>query len=122
MKKIIALFTGKIKVKVVTITLAALLISIIILTSVSYPVLFRFFTGDTYRKLSNIAESIDLLIPDTGAYYFDLYSLSQNNGVDFEIVNTENVLVYTTKGAGSALSPSHFATPGSTGPETTQIT
>ena len=122
MKKIIALFTGKIKVKVVTITLAALLISIIILTSVSYPVLFRFFTGDTYRKLSNIAESIDLLIPDTGAYYFDLYSLSQNNGVDFEIVNTENVLVYTTKGAGSALSPSHFATTGSTVPEFTEMT
>lgn len=111
------MFSGKIRVKVFSATLLVLVISIVLLSVISYPLLFRVFTDNTYRKLSGIAQSIDLLIPDTGAYYFDLYSLAQNNNIEFEIVSTDGMLLYTSQGSGSATSTAHFPSSGSTKPE-----
>ena len=114
MKKLVSLVTGKIRVKLFVIIFAIIAIFLILISLISYPVLFRAFTASTYHKLCAVADTVDLLIPDSGTYYFDLYSLSENKGVDFEIADPDGYLLYTTKGSGSAMSSSHFASSGST--------
>lgn len=114
MKKLVSLFSGKIRVKLFAIIFAIVVSLLILVSFISYNVLFRSFTASTYRKLCAAADTIDLLIPDEGTYYYDLYSLSENQNVDFEITDRDGYLLYTTKGSGSALSSSHFAASGST--------
>lgn len=112
MNSLFSRFTGKIRVKL----LAALVLILIVFFSVtlafSSPILFRAFTIYTYRELCTVTDAVDQLIPHTATYYFDLYSLSRNYNVTFEIVDRDGYLVYTSKGSGSALSMEHFPSSG----------
>lgn len=117
MKSPISLIRGKIRVKIFTAIFVTLLLAIILVKSFSYQILFRTFTYKTYRELCSVADTINTLIPDTGSYYIDLYSLAENHNVDFEIVDSNGYLLYTTKGSGSALSSTHFASSGSSSTE-----
>lgn len=113
MKSPISLIRGKIRVKIFTAIFIVLVLMIGIVNLFSYRILFRTFTYNTYRELCSVADTINALIPDTGSYYIDLYSLAENRNVDFEICDPDGFLIYTSKGAGSGLSSEHFASSGS---------
>lgn len=108
MKSPLKLLKGKIRAKIFASVLFILLISIAITALFSNSLLFRVFTSKTYHQLCSVADTIDTLIPDSGTYYIDLYSLAENHNIEFEIVDTEGFLLYTTQGYGTPLSSSHF--------------
>ncbi|MBQ4225236.1 MAG: hypothetical protein II664_02865, partial [Oscillospiraceae bacterium] len=89
---------------------------------VSEPLLFSVFTRSTYGRLSEVAEKIDNLVPDSGTYYFDLYAISQNYGTEFELVDGSGFLQYKSSGGGSAIGIEHFPTPGSMDPQYSDMT
>lgn len=113
MKSPVALFRTKLRVKIFTAILIVIICFVLLIKAGSYNILFRTFTQRTYKELCSVADTIDLLIPDSGSYYIDLYALAENHNVEFEIADTEGYLMYTSKGGGSALSSNHFASPGS---------
>lgn len=99
----------KIRAKVFAAVLAVLVVFFILITVFSTPLLFRAFAYDTYRNMSEVARSIDMCIDGSAAYYFDLYSISAKNNVDFELVNSDGSLAYTSTSSSSASSSDHFA-------------
>lgn len=90
---------------------AVLLVLLVMITVFSTPMLFRTFTYRTYRDLAKISESIDSLVPESASYYFDLYSISANNNISFEIIGADGALVYASS-SGSAHGSDHFASSG----------
>ena len=117
MTKLITLLTKKIRTKIIAAIISVFIVSSVLVFFTSTPVLFRTFTRDTYNELTAVADAVDFLVPSSGSYYFDLYSLSENHNVDFEIVDVNGFLLYTTQGSGSAMSNSHFSSSGSNIPE-----
>lgn len=97
---------------------SSLLIVLFVLISIfSTPLLFRVFAFQTYRDLSEIANNIDMCIPGSATYYFDLYSVAVNHNIDFEIVNPDGTLAYTSSTSGSADGSEHFASSASSNSE-----
>ncbi len=117
MKKIISFLSGRIRVKIFAALIAVLTVFFILIACVSEPLLFYVFTRNTYGSLTDVAEAIDFLVPGTSTYYFDLYALAQNYGINFEIVSSDGLLIYKSSGNGSAGGDDHFASPGSMSPE-----
>ncbi|MCR5523367.1 MAG: HAMP domain-containing histidine kinase [Clostridia bacterium] len=109
MSRIASLITGKIRAKIFLSVIAVIAVFICVISAISYPVLFRIFTKNTYEELCSVADTIDFLVPDSGSYYYDLYALSENHNVEFEIIDIGGVLLYKSNGEGSAMSSSHFA-------------
>ncbi|MCR5150866.1 MAG: HAMP domain-containing histidine kinase [Clostridiales bacterium] len=92
-------------------TLVVIYIAVMIFAA---PVLFRVFTRSTYEDLNVIASDIKSLASNSGGYYFSVYSLAVNNGVTIEIVNSDDIIIYTTANAASALDAGSFSSSGST--------
>lgn len=117
MKKLFTALRGKIRVKLLCAILLILAFFILLITRISSPLLFRAFTRNTYNKLCELTEAVNLCVPDSGAYYFDLYALSQNYGINFEIVGADGSLLYRSSGSSSAIGSDHFPSSGTTKPE-----
>lgn len=105
--------SGRLRVKIFAALIAVLTVFFILIASMSEPLLFYVFTRNTYATLSEVASAIDYLVPDTSTYYYDLYALAQNYGINFEIVNSDGYLLYRSGGTGSATGIDHFASSGS---------
>lgn len=98
--------------------IVAVLITFFVLISVfSTPVLFRVFAFRTYRDLNYVANSINSCIPGSATYYFDLYAIALKNNVEFELVNYDGSLAYTSKSNDSASGSDHFASSASASAE-----
>jgi hypothetical protein len=74
-----------------------------------YFLLFRTFSYQTYQTLSETAEAVNTCVPNSITYYFDLYSISTQNNVSFEIINPDGSVAYSSTFSGSAFSSEHFA-------------
>ena len=105
---------SKLKLRRIRIKLFAMIISVLILFLVltvvfSKPMLFRTFSYQTYQTLSETAEAVNTCVPNSITYYFDLYSISTQNNVSFEIINPDGSVAYSSTFSGSAFSSEHFA-------------
>lgn len=110
MKKLLSKFRiSRVHAKLFAAVLAVLMVLFVIITVFSTPLLFRVFAFRTYRDLKSIAESIDMCIPGTATYYFDLNSIAVKHNVDFELVNDDGTLAYTSSTSSSADGSDHFA-------------
>lgn len=117
MKKLIRRIFGKLRAKILLATIISFTVFFIVLRSVSYPILFRTLSKRTYTELCDIAAQVDVLVPESGNYYNELYNIAINHNADFEIVSPEGYLVYTSRGTGAPTSTSHFASASNTLPE-----
>lgn len=117
MKKLFSKFRlSRIRIKLFAVIFVVLTVLLAMITVFSTPVLFRAFSFRTYRDLVEIASGIDNLIPESASYYFDLYSISVNNNVSFEIIGGDGSLLYTST-TNSAHGSDHFASSGTTDSE-----
>lgn len=95
-------------------TIFAVLVVFFVLISVfSTPLLFRVFAYGTYSSLNDISESINTCMPGSATYYFDLYSIAVNGNVEFELVNPDGTIAYSSGSEGSVQGSGHFASSGS---------
>ena len=104
----------RIRLKLFAMILAVMILFFILISVFSSPALFMVLSHQTYRNLSSAAEEIDNCIPGTATYYFELFSIAQNNNIEFEIIDTVGMLSYTSQGS-SAESSNHFPFSGSSG-------
>ena len=88
---------------------SVLVLFLILTAAFSKPMLFRTFSYQTYRTLSDTADAINTCVPNSITYYFDLYSISTQNNVNFEIINPDGSVAYSSTYSGSAFSSDHFA-------------
>lgn len=105
--------TSRIRTKLFAAVIGVLVILLVLISVFSRPMLFRVFAFQTYRNLTNVSEAVNDLIPGSATYYFNLYSVAIKNNVDFEIVNPDGSLAYTSSEGSSAASSEHFASSGS---------
>ncbi len=92
-----------------------LILLFLLIFTFSSPALFNTFTYRTYNQLNKIGEDINKCSPGSVTYLFDLNSIAVNNNVDFEIVNSEQIVSYSTITSeiqsGESLNPqSEFST------------
>lgn len=100
---------SKIRAKLFATIIAALVVLFALIMVFSSPMLFRAFAFQTYRDLSDIAESINQCIPSSATYYFELYSIAAKNNAEFELVNVDGSLAYTSDTNASATGSDRFA-------------
>ena len=105
---------SRIRIKLFAMIFAVLTVLLTLITVFSKPVLFRAFSFNTYRELMEIADSIEVLVPGSASYYFDLYSLAANNSISFEIVGSDGSLIYASSSTSSAQGSGHFSSSGTT--------
>ena len=104
--------TSRIRTKLFAAVICVLATLLVLISVFSRPMLFRVFAFQTYRDLNEVSISVDSLIPGSATYYFDLYSISVKNNVDFELINPDGSLAYTSSEGSSASSSDHFASSG----------
>ncbi len=104
----------RIRIKLFATILAVLVLFVILITVFSTPVLFRTFSMHTYNEMRETATKINACLPGSAAYYFDLYSIAANDNVDFEMINPDGSIAYTTKNGSSVFGSDHFASSSST--------
>lgn len=102
---------SRIRIKLFATVFAVLAVLLMLIALFSTPLLYRTFTFRTYRDLAKISESIDSFVPESASYYFDLYSISANNNITFEIIGEDGTIVYTSA-TSSAHGSDHFASSG----------
>ncbi len=88
---------------------AILLFFLVLISVFSKPMLFRTFSYQTYRTLSDTASAIDECVPGSVTYYFDLSSIANNNNVSFEIINADGTVAYASSYNSSVYGSDHFA-------------
>ena len=88
---------------------AILLLFLVLISVFSKPLLFRTFSYQTYRNLSDTANAINECIPGSVTYYFDLSSIAGNNNVSFEIINADGTVAYASAYDSSVYGSDHFA-------------
>lgn len=111
----------RIRIKLFATILAVLVLFFVLITVFSTPVLFRVFSFQTYRSLRDTADEINSCVPSSVTYYFDLYSIAANNNIDFEMINADGTVAYTSKYGGSAYGSDRFASSGSTDSEYSKL-
>lgn len=104
----------RIRIKLFAMILAVMVLFFILISLFSSPALFMVLSHQTYRNLSSAAKDINNCIPGTATYYFELFSIAQNNNIEFEILDSSGMLVYTSQG-DSAESSNHFPFSGASG-------
>lgn len=92
-----------------------LILLFLLIFTFSSPALFNAFTYRTYNQLTQIGEDINNCSPGSITYLFDLNSIAVNNNIDFEIVNSEQFVSYSSITSeiqsGESLNPqSEFST------------
>ncbi len=108
---------SRIRLKLFATILAVLTLFFVLISVFSTPVLFRAFSFQTYRNLRNTADEINGCVPSSATYYFDLYSIATNNNVDFELINSDGTVSYTSKYGGSAYGSDRFSSSGASDSE-----
>ncbi len=103
---------SRIRARLFATIIAVLIVLLVLITAFSTPMLFRVFAFQTYRDLRDIAQSITLCEPGSATYYFDLYSIAVNGNVDFELVNADGSLAYSSGSDSSVHGSGHFASSG----------
>ena len=107
---------SKIRFKLFATIISVLTVFFIIMTAVTSPALFYVLSSQTYKQQVSAAEQIKTFIPGTVTYYFDLYAVSVNNNIDFEILNPDGTIYYTSSG-DSIQGVSHFSSSSSSASE-----
>ncbi|MBR2869197.1 MAG: HAMP domain-containing protein [Clostridia bacterium] len=102
---------SKIRFKLFATILSVLFLFFIVMTVVTSPALFMVLSSQTYRTQSKAAEEIKACIPGAITYYFDLHSIALNNNIDFEILNPDGTVYYTSSD-NSIQGTANFATSG----------
>lgn len=108
---------SRIRIKLFATILAILIVFLTLITVFSTPLLFRVFSYNTYTTLLKAADEINLCVPGSVTYYFDLHSIATNNSIDFELVNSDGTVAYKSEYGSSVYGSDHFASSGSTGSE-----
>lgn len=102
---------SRIRIKLFATILAVLSLFFIIISVVTSPALFIVMSNQTYKQHTQAAEQIKACIPGTISYYFDLYAISVNNNIDFEILNPDGTIYYTSS-SDSVQGTSHLPSSG----------
>ncbi|MBQ7121384.1 MAG: HAMP domain-containing protein [Clostridia bacterium] len=100
---------SKIRTKLFATIFAVLTALFVMITVFSTPMLFRVFAYRTYNDMTAVADSISACIPGSATYYFDLNTVAVKNNIDFELVNPDGSLAYTSASNGTASGSEHFA-------------
>ncbi len=100
---------SKIRTKLFATIIAVLIALFVLITVFTTPMLFRVFSYRTYNDMITVADSISNCIPGSATYYFDLNSIAMKNNIDFELVNQDGSLAYTSASNGTASGSEHFA-------------
>ena len=103
--------TSKIRIKLFATIFAVLALFFVVITVITSPALFAVLSSRTYRQSTQAAEQIKACIPGSVNYYYDLYVISVNNNIDFEILNPDGTIYYTSS-RDSIHGTSHFAASG----------
>ncbi len=103
---------SKIRFKLFATILSVLSLFFILISAVTSPALFYVLSSNTYKQQLSAAEQIKSCIPGTVTYYFDLYSISVNNNIDFEILNPDGTIYYASS-SDSIQGTSHLPSSGS---------
>lgn len=103
--------TSKIRIKLFATIFAVLALFFVVMTVFTSPALFLVLSSRTYKQSTQAAEQIKACMPGSINYYFDLYAISVNNNIDFEILNPDGTIYYTSSG-DSIHGTSHFASSG----------
>ncbi|MBP3697036.1 MAG: HAMP domain-containing histidine kinase [Clostridia bacterium] len=112
MKKTEAKFRlSKIRIKLFATILTVLALFFVVISVVTSPALFLVLSNQTYNQSTQAAEQIKACIPGSVSYYYDLYAISVNNNIDFEILNNDGTIYYTSS-KDSINGSSHFASSG----------
>ncbi len=80
-----------------------------IISIAAEPVLSYVLVLRTAGELTDIAEEINQLSPGSSSYYFELYSISVNNNVSFELISSTGTVNYQSSRGTSAQSSEHWA-------------
>lgn len=103
--------TSKIRIKLFATIFAVLALFFVVMTVFTSPALFLVLSSRTYKQSTQAAEQIKACMPGSISYYYDLYAISVNNNIDFEILNPDGTIYYTSSG-DSVNGTSHFASSG----------
>ncbi len=87
---------SRIRIKLFATILAVLTLFFVVITVTTSPALFWVLSNRTYRQHDLAAEQIKSCIPGSVSYYFDLYAISLNNNIDFEILNPDGTIYYAS--------------------------
>lgn len=87
---------SKIRAKVFATVCGMLALLFLLIAVFSSPTLFYAFSYRTYQNLTTISEEINKISPGSITYLFELQTISLNNNITFEIVNSENMVSYST--------------------------
>lgn len=112
--------TSKIRIKLFRAITAILIICLLFISVANRPILYRVLAYQTAQELITVSDSINALDENDVTYYFQLYTIAVNNNVSFEMLDSDGLLVYTSKNSDSALSSGHFPSSGSEGSEFAQ--
>ncbi len=87
---------SKIRIKLFATIFAVLALFFVVITVITAPALFMVLSSRTYRQSKDAAEQIKAAIPGSVSYYYDLYVIAVNNNIDFEILNPDGTIYYTS--------------------------
>lgn len=87
---------SKIRIKLFATIFAVLALFFVVISVVTSPALFIVLSSRTYRQSTEAADSIKACIPGSVSYYYDLYAISVNNNIEFEILNPDGTIYYTS--------------------------
>lgn len=102
---------SKIRLKLFATIFAVLALFFVFITVFTSPALFLVLSSRTYRQSTEAAEQIKACIPGSVNYYYDLYVIAVNNNIDFEILNPDGTIYYTSS-KDSIHGTSHFPASG----------
>lgn len=110
MKKVqVKLRLSRIRIKVFATVSAMLILLFVLISLFSSPALFTAFSYRTFRQLTEIGNSINACSPGSITYLFELNSIAVNNNISFEIVNSEQIVSYSSVStdiqSGESLNP-----------------
>ena len=98
----------KIRTKLFFMIVAILVICITVISLANSSALHSALTTATTSTLTNVSAEITSLPENSMTYYFDLYSISVNNNVTLEIVDSDGNVTYNSKYGVSAFYSSQF--------------
>ncbi|MBQ8763688.1 MAG: HAMP domain-containing protein [Clostridia bacterium] len=111
MKRKFSLFRlSRIRIKLFAMITAVLILFLTLIAVFSTPLLFRVFSFHTYKTMNTAAEEINLCVPGSATYYFDLYSISGNYSIEFELINPDGSIAYTSANGSTVYGSDHFST------------
>lgn len=87
---------SKIRIKLFATILAVLALFFVVISVFTSPALFIVMSNRTYQQSTDAAEQIKACIPGSVSYFYDLYTIGVNNNIEFEILNPDGTIYYTS--------------------------